>query len=489
MTMDSPLSSDSQQRVLTQFKDEQGNEMGTSMDLPLDITVEKLQLVCNAILSSTGEGDEVVPYTFYVNGREVTTSLKKTLESATSEGEDIDTERVLDITCVPQAVYRVRAVTRCSSSIPGHSEPVISVAFSCNGKQLASGSGDTTVRFWDVLTETPLHTCSGHKHWVLCISWSPNGQRLASACKNGTVIIWEPTSGKQIGASLTGHRQWVNSLAWEPFHSNPECRRLASASKDATVRVWDVMTGRCEFVLTSHTASVTCVKWGGSGLIYTSSQDRTVKVWRSSDGVMCRSLDGHAHWVNTLALSTDYILRIGSFEPRFPDEDTTKIPIEDFRQRSLKRYNETRGAGERLVSGSDDFTLFLWKPESEKKSVSRMTGHQQLINDVKFSPDGRIICSASFDKSIKLWDGFTGKFIATLRGHVQPVYQVAFSSDSRLLVSGSADSTLKVFDVVSKKLLYDLPGHADQVFAVDWSPDGERVASGGKDKVLKIWRR
>ena len=74
---------------------------------------------------------------------------------------------------------------------------------------------------------------------------------------------------------------------------------------------------------------------------------------------------------------------------------------------------------------------------------ARMTGHQQLVNDVKFSPDSRLIASASFDKSIKIWDGKTGSFITTLRGHVQAVYQIAWSADSRLLVSGSADSTLK----------------------------------------------
>ncbi len=143
---------------------------------------------------------------------------------------------------------------------------------------------------------------------------------------------------------------------------------------------------------------------------------------------------------------------------------------------------------ERLISGSDDFTMILWNPEVDRKPICRMTGHQQLINDVKFSPDGRLIASASFDKSIKLWDGKTGKFIATLRGHVQQVYQLSFSSDSRLLVSGSADSTLKVWDLRVKKLLIDLPGHADEVYAVDWSPDGQKVASGGKDKVLKLWR-
>lgn len=144
---------------------------------------------------------------------------------------------------------------------------------------------------------------------------------------------------------------------------------------------------------------------------------------------------------------------------------------------------------ELLVSGSDDFTCFLWDPVNSKKSLVRMVGHQQPVNYVNFSPDGRYIASASFDKSIKLWNGATGKFITSFRAHVQAVYQVCWSADSRLLVSSSKDSTMKVWDIASKKLKMDLPGHADEVFAVDWSPDGERVASGGKDQVVKIWRQ
>lgn len=157
-------------------------------------------------------------------------------------------------------------------------------------------------------------------------------------------------------------------------------------------------------------------------------------------------------------------------------------------------------------------TINVARSLSWKYLSARMTGHQQLINDVKFSPDGRIIASASFDKSIKLWESITGKFITSLRGHVQAVYSIAWSADSRLLVSGSADSTLKgkssiklkllvrtlrrmlrcilltVWSMKTKKLMQDLPGHADEVYAVDWSPDGLRVASGGKDKVLQLWQ-
>jgi len=479
------------------------------LDLPIGTTVSELEALVHNLLEK--EENETCPYAFYVSNtnegeggeEEKKTTLSEDIEIVKSlfdtiKSNNLSTENVLSLTYMPLSLFRVKPVTRCTDTMPGHTEAILHVSYSPCGRFLASGGGDTTVRFWDVNTCLPKRTCQGHRNHVLVTGWSPDGKRFGSADKNGFVIVWDPTTGES-KKSFKAHSKWVTAMAWEPMHRNVNCERLCTSSKDCLVKIWNVRTGSCQATLSGHTDSVECVRWGGEGLIYTCSRDRTIKVWGAEPdtnakstnkdvGKLVRTLTGHGHRVNTIALNCDYACRTGPFDhngyKQFSNDGEALKSATD-------RYNEIKKViGEEvLVSGSDDFTLFFWQPTSSKHPIKRLTGHQQAVNDIKFSPDGRYFASASFDKKVKIWDGRNGNFFNTLTGHVGAVYSVAWASDSRYLVSASKDSTLKLWEVASPKRAKEtLSGHQDEIYALDWSPNGVSLASGSKDRTIKVWK-
>lgn len=479
---------DGLQRI--QFRDaDTGAAQGPVVSVSLaDLSPKNLSLLLNSLLGHSSPDDRL-PYRFYnpLGDGEFSQEqiVKAYLDGTTT------TELQLDIPCRAEAVFKVKAVTRCSASISGHGESILATAFSpATSSRLATGSGDKTARIWDCETGTPQHTLKGHTGWVLAVAWSPDEGILATGSMDNTIRLWDPAKGEGLGGPLKGHTKWITSISWEPYHlREPGRPRFASASKDYTIRIWDAVSKHTDMALTGHKGCVSCVKWGGAGWIYSASHDRSVKVWDASKGTLVHTLNAHAHWVNHLALSTDFVLRTGYYDHKGKKE----VPetVEGKRRKARERYEAAvtpAGGIERLVTASDDCTMYLWEPSKSTKPLQRMVGHQKQVNHVTFSCDGVLIASAGFDNHVKLWQAQDGKFLHTLRGHVGPVYQCAFSPDSRLLVSGSKDTTLKAWDVRSGKLAENLPGHQDEVFAVDWAPDGERVGSGGQDKTVRLWR-
>jgi ribosome assembly protein 4 len=264
---------------------------------------------------------------------------------------------------------------------------------------------------------------------------------------------------------------------------------MVSGSKDGSLRVWAINSHNCILSLTSHTRTVRSVRWGGEGWIYSASADGSIKIWSSENGKLLNSFNSHGHWVNTLSLSTDYVLKTGFFELNNQFEVDKNISMEK-KVLAQWRYDKMSevASNERLVSGSDDLTLFLWIPKSSKVPKALLIGHQKPINHVGFSPNGLLIVSSSFDNSIKLWNGVSGQFLKTLSGHIAPVYMCSWSPDSKLIISASKDSMLKVWDIDRGLIIENLHGHTDEVFAVEWSPDGSTVTSGSKDRSVILWR-
>lgn len=169
-----------------------------------------------SVLTKQQDASERIPYRFTYHSGDSTIDITKDLYRTLLKPGLRTTEDSITLQFTPQAIFRVRAVSRCSSSIPGHGEAILCTAFSpTSSSQLVTGSGDKTARLWDTDTGTPQYTLKGHTNHVLVASWSPDGSMIATGSMDSTVRLWSPSSGKPDGPPLKGHTKWIRALAWE----------------------------------------------------------------------------------------------------------------------------------------------------------------------------------------------------------------------------------------------------------------------------------
>jgi WD40 repeat protein len=339
---------------------------------------------------------------------------------------------MLTVLSVTGAMIRRFSTSAATIELTGHSAAVTSVAFSPNGKGLASGSLDGTIKLWDVQMGRLTHTLtlSGHKNLVLSVVFSPDGKTLASASSDATVRIWDAQTG-QLMLTLMGHSGDVSCVAF-----SPDGRTLASGSNDSIVRLWDAQTGNLKQALKGHATGVRCVVFSPDGrTLASASNDKTIRFWDAQTGEVKRTLTGHDSPVASVAFSPD---------GKFIASGSGDV----FSKGELRLWMTQTGKLKWTAILPDvDEEVELYDLQAGKATLKQtLEKRGATVWSVAFSPDGKKIASGSDDMTIRVWDAETGHSMQTLRGHKRSVVSVAFSCDGKTVASGSWDSTVRLWD-------------------------------------------
>jgi WD40 repeat protein len=365
----------------------------------------------------------------------------------------------------------------------GHSNTVYAIAFSPDGKLLASGDYSSAIKIWEVGTGRELRTLTGHAEAISALAFSRDGKTLASGSVDYTIKLWDLVTGREI-RTFTGHALVIFSVVF-----TPDGGTLISSSEDKTIRLWEVATGR-ELQRITDPLGVRRVAMSPDGALLASqtSDVHTIKLWDRTTGQELRALKGHTDSVSSVAFSPDGKALASR------SQNTIKL-WEVNTGRELRTMNGPSGSftslafgpdGKMLAAGASNGTITLWDVSSGQE-LRTLSGHRSRVDSVAFSLDGQTLGSSDRDGKIKLWEPATGREVRTLDPRAFPIGSVAISKDGTTVVSGNAGRTIKVWDLETRRELRTFTGHAEGIRSVALTTDGKTLASTDKAGTVKLW--
>ncbi|QKV97688.1 hypothetical protein HUT19_33185 [Streptomyces sp. NA02950] len=378
------------------------------------------------------------------------------------------------------------------TTLTGHHDGVTSVAYDPDGRTLATGSEDGSAKLWNAATGHLRTTLTGHHDGVTSVAYSPDGRTLATGSEDGSAKLWNAATG-HLRTTLTGHHDGVTSVAY-----SPDGRTLATGSEDGSAKLWNAATGHLRTTLTGHHDGVTSVAYSPDGrTLATGSEDGSAKLWNTATGHLRTTPASHSNGVTSVVFSPDghtlatgdkdHWVRLWALSTATGDTTLTGVL-----RNTVTGHSDGVSSvvfspdGHTLATASEDRTARL-SDIAVGHTRTTLTGHTGSVMSVAFSPDGRTVATGGWDGTARLWDTATGRLRTVLTDHVKYVLSVAFSPDGHTLATANDDGTAKLWDIGTGRLRTTLTGHSDGLWSVAFSPDGHTLATGGIDRTAKLW--